>query len=218
LGADKRVFQRLHLPGVSFNYIVWLPPASKREPLAHYVRRLSEQIDTSQEVVLIGVSFGGIVAQELSRLVPCRQVIIISSVKSPLEYSIPLKLVKWVHMYALMPPGWLKKAPAFLTDYFFGVHSPEESALLQTIIRETPDDFLSWAISAIMQWEGGPAVPQLLHLHGTRDRIFPIQSIHNCIPVEGGGHFMILNKAAQLSQLITEKKEEWNKGHRKLEG
>jgi len=208
----------LHLPGVSFTHIVWLPPASKREPLAHYVRRLSEQIDTGQEVVLIGVSFGGIVAQELSRIVRCRQVIIISSVKSPSEYSLPLKLVKWTQLYALAPPGLLKKAPAFLTDYFFGVHSPEESALLQTIIRETPDDFLIWAIRAIIQWEGGPTVPQPLHLHGTRDRIFPIQSIRDCIPVEGGGHFMILNKAAQISQLINEKKEEWSKRDRRSEG
>jgi hypothetical protein len=54
----------------------------------------------------------------------------------------------------------------------------------------------------MMHWEGGSAVPQLLHLHGTHDRIFPIQPICNCIPVEGGGHFMILNKAAQISQLI----------------
>jgi len=61
------------------------------ESLESYAKRLSEHIPKNDEVVLIGVSFGGIIVQEIHKLVNTKKVIIISSVKhcKRLGYSNP---------------------------------------------------------------------------------------------------------------------------------
>ena len=40
----------------------------------------------------------------------------------------------------------------------------------------------------------------LVHIHGDRDIIFPIENIKTCVMVEGGTHIMILNKYRWLNK------------------
>jgi hypothetical protein len=47
-------------------------------------------------------------------------------------------------------------------------------------------------------------VPGLVHFHGTADRIFPAGRIKNFTPIPGGGHFMVVQQAPLLSQLVAE--------------
>lgn len=202
LGADERVFRMLDFRNLSVTHIHWLESQSGTESLSHYVERLSKQIDRGQEVVLVGVSFGGIIAQELARLVPCRRVILLSSIKSEAEYPFQLRLLRATRLYTLVPASWLKKLGLWFADYFFGTETSEEADLLKIIIRETPEKFMTWAIRALMQWKNPYLLPGLVHLHGTRDRIFPVRSLKGYMPVEGGGHFMILNCASQISACI----------------
>ena len=202
LGADERVFRMLDFRNWSVVHIHWLEPLSGTESLRHYVERLSGQIDRGQEVVPVGVSFGGMIAQELARVVPCHRVIILSSVKSEAEYSFQLRLLRVARLYALVPASWLKKWGLWFADYFFGTETSEEADLLKTIIRETPEKFMAWAIGVIMHWENPHPLPGLIHLHGTHNRIFSARSIQGYIPVEGDGHLMLLNRASQISEQI----------------
>jgi len=79
LGADKRIFQKLVLPEhFSVHFIDWLP-VSKDESLANYCRRLSEVIDTNRPFSLLGLSFGGVVAVEMSKILTPVQTVLISS-------------------------------------------------------------------------------------------------------------------------------------------
>jgi hypothetical protein len=54
----------------------------------------------------------------------------------------------------------------------------------------------------IVVWKNEQIPDNLVHIHGTKDNIMPIRYIKNCIRVKGGGHLMIYQKAAQISQLI----------------
>ncbi|MFT6337757.1 MAG: surfactin synthase thioesterase subunit [Halioglobus sp.] len=76
LGADERVFKKLKLNSRSIS-INWLSLKSQ-ESLQDYTLRLSKQIDQSQEFGIIGVSFGGIIAIELSKILNPKTVILIS--------------------------------------------------------------------------------------------------------------------------------------------
>ncbi|TKC12863.1 alpha/beta hydrolase [Pedobacter polaris] len=53
-----------------------------------------------------------------------------------------------------------------------------------------------------MNWENEDYLSNLIHIHGTADKIFPIKNIRNVIEIPTGGHFMIVNKASQIEQLI----------------
>ncbi|MCP9751582.1 alpha/beta hydrolase, partial [Ferruginibacter sp. HRS2-29] len=80
LGADERVFKYLKFPGHHIVHIKWIT-ALRNEPLAAYAKRLLEQVST-EHPILIGLSFGGIMAIEVSKLIPTEKVIIIASVKN----------------------------------------------------------------------------------------------------------------------------------------
>jgi len=66
---DKRIFENLILESDQINYLNWIEP-EKNETLSNYVRRISQQIVADKdEIILIGHSFGGIVVQEISKII-----------------------------------------------------------------------------------------------------------------------------------------------------
>ncbi|WP_310395849.1 alpha/beta hydrolase [Hymenobacter sp.] len=201
LGADERAFQFLDLPGVDKIFVKWLPPGP-REPLPAYCQRLLAQIDLSQEINLVGMSFGGIVCQEMARLVPCRKVLLISSVKSPREMGWQLRLVARSRAYRAVPARLLKWSNLLTANHYFSVETPAEAALLRQIIEDTDPEFARWAIAELMAWPAQAPLPGVAHLHGGRDRIFPAAPIRNATIIADAGHFMVVNRAAAVSAFI----------------
>ena len=43
-----------------------------------------------------------------------------------------------------------------------------------------------------------------MHIHGSADRILPIKYAKANIVIENGGHFMTLNKAKEVSEILRE--------------
>lgn len=200
LGADERVFKYLDLPHIDCVYIKWERPLHK-ESLSEYAQRLIGQIDTSNPV-LVGMSFGGIVAQEIAKIIPCEKVLLIASVKSQHEYDWKLKWVKYTKIYKAVPARLLKWSNRFSADYYFGTKTKESSQLLHQIIKDTDPWFLTWAIDKIMTWEHDALNTSVVHLHGVEDRIFPADNITNVQMVSGTGHFMIVDKHKEVSRWI----------------
>lgn len=160
--------------------------------------------DLNKEVILVGLSFGGIVAQEIAKLIPCKQVIIISSVKSHKEFSWQLKLASKTGIYKIVPHWFLHLSNKLTADYYFGTTNKTESILLHQIIKDTDSYFLKWAIDQIMSWKNDSISADLSHIHGTKDRIFPINTIKQAIEIPNGGHFMIVNQSTKIQALIFE--------------
>ncbi|WP_221394889.1 hypothetical protein [Dyadobacter sp. NIV53] len=79
LGADERVFQRLDFSESSAIFIKWIIPLNN-ETIEHYATRLLDQIHTTQPV-LIGLSFGGIMAVEVAKQIDTEKIILIASAK-----------------------------------------------------------------------------------------------------------------------------------------
>ncbi len=201
LGADQRVFQFLDLPQVNKIFIQWIIP-HPNESLSQYASRLIEQINTREPVILIGISFGGIIAQEIARQIICEKVIVISSVKSPDEFSWALSLVRLTQVNRIVPPSILKWSNHATADYYFSVKSKAESRLLHQIIEDTDSHFSVWAIQQMMQWKPAKSANPIVHIHGTKDRIFPAGPIQNAVYIKDGGHFMIVNRSQEVSRLI----------------
>ncbi len=201
LGADERAFRYIKLSGAETRFIQWIPP-KKKELLNEYATRLLNQIDTSQSFTLIGLSFGGIVAQELASMFRCERLILISSVKHPQELSPALQLIRHSGLYHLFPFRWVKPIFSKVAPYWFGALSKRHRALLKVTTDETNNEFAEWAIKTVMRWKGSSAETTTHHLHGTLDRIFPARYLQNYVAVKGGGHFMIVTHAKQISQLL----------------
>ncbi len=202
LGADERVFKFLKIDNAEEIFIKWVCP-KENENLCQYSKRLINQIDTTQKVILIGVSFGGIILQEIAKHIATEKLIIISSVKGFNEYGLALKLVSYTKIHKLFPASILKWSNLMTADFYFGIKSKEASKLLKTIIKETDPQFMIWAINEIMNWrEKTSQKNDIIHIQGDCDRIFTNRNIDNAQWIKNGGHFMIVNKAQVLSRII----------------
>lgn len=199
LGADRRVFERLSVPG-ELVHIEWLAPLTD-EILPQYANRLIEANGIENNRILLGVSFGGMVAVEVAKLIRVKQVILISSVPHRQQVPILFRIAGYLRLYKLLPYSLLKKHNLFLR-YAFSPISDEEYDLLKKIVADTDTFFLKWAIKQILLWQNTTMVQGLVHLHGTKDKIFPFKPNIAIIPIPNGGHFMVYNRAEEVSEIV----------------
>ena len=202
LGCDHRVFEGLRLRARRQQVLRYLPPLDADEPLAHYAQRLALQLDEPERTVLLGVSFGGMLAIEIARQLPVRRVVIVSSIKTAAELPPHLAALAHVPLHRWLPGPALKWLNAATADTFFDTRSTAETELLGQIIADTDADFLHWAVHQVITWQNQWVPPRLLHVHGTDDRIFPSEHIAQAVWLEGAGHFMIVQRAAELTRLL----------------
>ncbi|HVY73524.1 MAG TPA: hypothetical protein VG890_01770, partial [Puia sp.] len=93
LGADKRIFGKLGFPeNYRIHYIEWAPFA-EGESMEQYAAKLSGQIDQREPFSLIGLSFGGMLAVEISKILEPKHTVLISSVAGPFEFSWSYRLL-----------------------------------------------------------------------------------------------------------------------------
>lgn len=203
LGADERVFHFLDLPGYERIYVQW-PKPTPNDTIKSYAQKIISTYEISEGATLVGVSFGGLVCQEIAGMIKCNKVIIISSIKNYKEMAWQLRFVRFSHIHKLVPTWFLKWSNHLTADYYFGVSTESEKKLLHKIIDDTDRYFMKWAINAIMQWPRESEISGIYHIHGTNDKIFPVNNMANYNKIEGGGHFMIVNRASEVSSLIIE--------------
>jgi pimeloyl-ACP methyl ester carboxylesterase len=199
LGADYRAFDRLRLPGYSMVFIEWIMP-EEGASIAQYAARIKSQI-TTDNPILIGLSFGGMVAVEVAKLLPVEKVVLISSAKT--RFDLPVRssfFWKW-RMYKAIP-GYLLRKPNFFVYDLFGVSDTSDKQLLAAILKDTDTRFFRWAMDAILDWQNEAIPDHLLHIHGTLDKIIPYASLKADYGIEGGGHFMVVNQADTISRII----------------
>ncbi len=202
LGADERVFELLILKDYEPIYIKWIE-TKKNETLKEYTFRLMQQIKTEKPVIL-GVSFGGMIATEMAKQIDCEQVILISSAQTKNEIPVLYRFLGQLNLHRLIPIKLFKQAN-FLTYWFFGMETKLEKKLLKSILTATDSTFLKWAINAILNWDNKLPTTRLTQIHGSKDRILPKQNIENIdFEIEKGGHLMIYNRANEINQILSE--------------
>ena len=197
LGADERVFKYLNL-SVETEVILWIDPKPKEE-LSQYAKRLLNQINQNEEFGLLGVSFGGILAVEIAKLLKPQKLILISSVETSKQLPKFYLLLGKTRILDLMPNS-LIKPPNQLLKFLFGAKNKK---LLKQIISDTDPNFIRWALNSIVNWtnESNSIIP--IRIHGTNDKLIPLKG--QSIQIKDGGHFMIVDKAEEISILVNEK-------------
>ncbi|HBK71949.1 MAG TPA: alpha/beta hydrolase [Flavobacteriaceae bacterium] len=204
LAASSKIFEYLNLPKEQFeiHYLEWLVPESKNESIEHYAKRMCKSI-THDNPILIGVSFGGVVVQEMSKLIQTKKIIIISSVKSNQELPKRMKLAKTTKAYKIFPTKAVSNLEN-LEKYAFGETIKKRVDLYKKYLSMRDNDYLPWAIHNLLNWQQEKPMPNIIHIHGNNDGVFPIKHVKNCRAIEGGTHIMILNKAKRISKLLIE--------------
>lgn len=204
LAANKKIFKFISLPEELFelHFLDWIIPKSTKEPIEDYAERMCAEI-SHKNPILVGCSYGGVVAQEMSKLITTKKTIIISSIKTKYELPSRLILAQKTKAYKLFPT----KAVENLEDYdilFFTDFLKKRSELYKTYLSVRNATYLQWAIHNMLNWHQEVALENIIHIHGNKDEIFPIKNIKNAIEINNGTHIMILDKAKTISKILEE--------------
>jgi len=204
LGFDRRIFSQLRLNAEEVKYIEYIDPLEK-ESLQDYVSRLIEiNIDASDSITLIGHSFGGIIAQEIAKQISIRKIVLISSIKSKKENPFHFKIISRLGLHNFFNKKWVLKTFPFWAR-FHGYETETIQNLFIKMISSQNDKYLQWALFQLSKWGGVEKLQtSIVHLHGDKDKTFPIKLIKNPIVIENGTHVMVFNKPEELSKLIND--------------
>lgn len=200
LAASPTIFENIKLPEDQFemHFLEWFLPHEK-ESIESYALRMNEKIQ-HENPVLVGVSFGGVLVQEMAKHMKVRKVIIISSVKSNTEFPQRFKVAKATKAYKLIPTQLLADIEK-LVKYAFGDNIvAKRLKLYEKYLSVRDKRYLDWAIETILCWNQKELNTSVIHVHGDADEVFPIKNIKKCIVVKGGTHIMIINKFKWLNE------------------
>lgn len=199
LAACPSIFEKILLPIEDFEMFLleWEIPEDN-ETLVAYAKRISKKV-VHQNAVLIGVSFGGILVQEMASFLNIRKIIIISSVKNNLEFPLKMKMAKSTKAYKLIPTSLLVNVES-LAKFSFGDLISQRIKLYEKYLSMRDKRYLDWALEQIVCWDRIKTDPKVIHIHGDSDDVFPLKHIENAIVIKGGTHIMILNKFKWLNE------------------
>jgi pimeloyl-ACP methyl ester carboxylesterase len=199
LGADKRVFSFLDLSFCKPVFIDWLKPV-KNESLQNYALRLRKEISETDPVI-IGISFGGMLASEIAKADGNVKAIIISSNKTHKEFPGYFRIGKYLPLYKWIP-GNTKSKMIRPINLFLGAKGKDQKDLLKQIITESDPLFVRWAIGAILHWKSEENSSNIIHIHGTRDRLLPYRYVKADYTIQKGGHLMTMDNHEEISAIL----------------
>jgi pimeloyl-ACP methyl ester carboxylesterase len=203
MAANAAIFEYIKLPEDKFevHYLEWIIPLDN-ESLKDYALRMNRYVK-HDNIVLIGVSFGGVVVQEMSNHLNVRRLIIISSVKCRDELPRRMRFAAKTGFFKLIPTSLLDYVDHFeklaVNDFL-----RKRARLYRKYLSVRNNKYLDWAIKNMVCWDCEKPRKDLVHIHGDSDLIFPHKYINGCITVKGGTHIMIINKYRWFNRYLPE--------------
>lgn len=209
LGADKRVFEYLTLD-CKLIPIEWIEPL-KNETIENYSIRFSKLINKEEDFGIMGVSFGGLIATEISKKLNPKLTILISSAETKMELRKIYRIIGKTKLLKIIPQV-LFDPPRIIANWIFGAKNKN---LLNQILDDTDLKFAKWAVNELTNWSNDETISNpVLKIGGANDKLIPPMRDKNQRLIEKGEHFMIVDRADEISQIINEEIKKTNRRQR----
>lgn len=205
LCTSCEIFRDVRLPPpFQTHWCEWVDP-KPNEPFHVYIKRLTANINTTKPFSIVGLSFGGMIAIELSKTLKPVHTVIISSVTQHKHIPILYRTAGALGLYNLVTKNMIN---AFrpVVDWFIGAkRSKEEMIALHKTIEQLPENLLRWSLKNVLRWKNTVVPSNLFHIHGGADRLLPVGNMKPNVLIEDGSHFMIVSHAKQIGRIITQR-------------
>lgn len=179
----------------------------KGETLAEYALRFADSINIEEPFNIVANSMGGMMTMELIKHIKPQKTILLSSVKCRKEMPWRLRQLKYTGLHKLLPGVAFKAGVRYGSKFLREINkTPGMRDIVVQMARNNAPEFLYWCVNAIVNWNGAADYNNdIIHIHGTKDKMFPIKNISGAIPVEGGSHNMLLTEPERITQLLLDK-------------
>ncbi|TDT45568.1 hypothetical protein CLV90_2658 [Maribacter spongiicola] len=199
MAASPTIFEYIQLPEERFelHLLEWSIP-TKDISFSEYAKNMCKLVQ-HKNVVLLGVSLGGLLVQEMTKYIEVRKVIIVSSVKTRYELPKRMMFARYTSVHKLLPTGLVNNVE-LLVKYAFGESVTKRLSLYEKYLSVRDKSYIDWSINELVNWKQEVPCKKLVHIHGEKDTVFPIANINNCIPVVNGTHTMIIHRSKWFNE------------------
>jgi len=199
MAASSAIFEYIKLPDERFelHLLDWQIPQLNIS-FGDYAKQMCSLVK-HKNPVLIGVSFGGLLVQEMVKYIDVQKVIIISSVKSSIELPKRMLFAKYTKVHKLLPTGLIRNVE-LLSKYAFGEAVTKRLDLYERYLSIRDKYYIDWCINCLVNWNQKEPMPNVVHIQGEKDAVFPIANIKDCIVVKNGTHTMIIHRAKWFNE------------------
>lgn len=204
LGTDVRIFSKLIplLNEKEVDCLEYSDPEKNTESLSEYADRLIGKIEQNEEPpVLIGMSLGGTIATEISKRIPLKKLVIISSYKHRSEVPFIFKIARLLPLYILVPAWYIRMTVPFFSRILRICNKEEASELKEMLNARTAKHF-AWGRRAIVQWDNQDMPSNFIHINGSKDHIFRKANKNATHIIKGGTHNMVVDRASEIAEII----------------
>lgn len=203
IATDRQLYKH-QLEHIPHSFYLPFPKQDTGESMKQYVQKFIPLIDTTKPFNLVGCSMGGIMTMELLNFIHPEKVILISSVKCRAEMPGRLRLLKYTMLHKLLPGKLFINGVVWGSRYIKELNKNRElRELVVSMAKNNAPDFLYWCVNAIVNWDGSDNYRKdIIHIHGTKDKMFPVRNIKNVIPVVNGTHNMLLKNPSFFTDFL----------------
>lgn len=201
VGCDQRLYDRIELPAHHRVVKLEWPAFTDRDTLPAIAARMRPHVDAGERHILVGVSMGGMVAQELAALTGPEKVVLISSWTGPQEWTPFVRVSARLGLSTLIR-DWSMRAVWPLKKLVDKRESSVDGLLWDMACKQTARQLRN-GTGAILRWQGSPWHGPLVRIHGDKDIVTPLRFPVDHL-VKGGEHVMVLTRPKEVSGLLAE--------------
>ena len=149
-----------------------------------------------------GLSFGGMVALHLQKLLAPQKTILISTVKTSSEFPWYYRTFRFFPVHLVLPGKsffWL----SWLAEPFtYGNLRKEVRKIRREFLHKANPKLVKWSIQSAVNWKNDKLPENFIHIHGARDAMFPRRFVNATHIIENANHMMIVENAREVSKII----------------
>lgn len=199
LGTTKELFINTQFKNHQIVVLDW-PKPSKQDDMRSYAKKFIPQINTDKPFALLGVSFGGMLCVELSKIISPQETILISTCKTRCELPWFIRLMKYIPLHKIINEKYHRKM-AYHGRWFIGFGSAYIPEFLG-MVDSMQQNYFRYCIHIICTWNNLELPNSYYHIHGTNDRLLSHKNVKATVLIKDGSHAMVVFKADEINVLI----------------
>jgi pimeloyl-ACP methyl ester carboxylesterase len=198
--SDYRLFQKYNFERFDTTAICYITP-EKGDDMATYARRLMAQMDTTQPFFLMASSLGGMLSCEMAKVKRPEKILMLAGAKCRRELPFHFRMQKYVPLYRLFG-GRALKAFAVTVHFFLEPETRRERKVFRAMMHDKDPKFMTRGVAMIVNWNNTTLPDNIIHLHGSKDRVLPKRRVRHATIIKGASHTMALTRSAEIQPFL----------------
>jgi len=83
-----------------------------------------------------------------------------------------------------------------------GITTEEEKELARALRQAADKAHMEWGVNEIFNWRNNWIPDYVFHIHGDKDRIFPVTKVNADYIIKGATHLLVYNRADEVNKCI----------------